>query len=70
MQLSDCKVYWIWFKDLANMYHLLSLLDDSHLDVMISELELHMTQTGLTIIQSLESDGSKDSVSEKFLSQK
>lgn len=52
------------------MYQLLSLLDDSHLDIMIRELEEHMTQTGLTIVQSLESEDGSDNVSRRFLHQK
>jgi hypothetical protein len=45
------------------MYQLLSLLDDCKLDIMLSELEDHLTQTGLTTIQSLESEDSKENVS-------
>jgi len=44
-----------FFADLANMYELLSPVEDS-LDMFAMELEEHLTNTGLAVMQSLQGE--------------
>jgi len=52
------------FSDLANMYDLLSPVEDS-LDVFAMEFEEHLSNTGLAVMQSLQGDNVR--IDDRFL---